>query len=158
MKETSAIQAIHGDIVLIQTTLADMTFAQFISLPISRLMRLTKLLSAANSDEQFEVTFAKSDVFKSREYACSPKKCEQMKLFMPNDEAYADWCYAKFRLRVKNCMFKIRQMLEGVNFDNAEISAARMRLYQKLYNVVSNSGVSLVDRRAARAAAQTGKK
>lgn len=158
MKETSTTSAVDSDIVFIQKTLADMKFREFVHLPISRIIRLTNLFRAVESDERFAEVFPKDAVVKSRKYVFSPKRCEVMKSFMQNHEAYANWCCAKLHLRIENCMFKVRQMLEGVAFDNTEISTERMQVYQSLYNVVSDSGESLEDRRIARAEAQARKK
>lgn len=157
MKETSAAKATRNDIILIQTTLADMTFEQFIHLSISEIRHLATLFEISKSDEQFVATFARHEVRRNRQHVCSPTKCERVKTFMRNDEAYIDWCCDRLRIRIDNCMFKVRQMLEGVNFDNTELSTVKMQAYQELYDVVSNSGESLVNRRMARAAARASK-
>lgn len=158
MKETSTTNAVNSDIVFIQKTLAEMKFCEFICLPISRIGHLANLFEVVESEEQFTAVFPKDAVVKSREYVCSPKKCELVKIFMQNQNAYANWCCAKLRLRIENCMFKVRQMLEGVTFDSTEISTERMQAYQRLYDVVSDSGESLELRRILRAEAQVHKK
>lgn len=157
MKETSAAKATRRDIILIRDTLADMTFDEFINLPISKIWHLANLFETSKSDDQFAAVFARYEVRENRMYVCSPRKCEQTKAIMQGEEAYVDWCCAKLRLRIQNCMFKVQQMLEGANFFETKQSDESLQVYQALYDVISDKGKSLKDLQIAHAEAQLGK-
>lgn len=147
MKNTSTTRAVvHSDITLIQSALADMTIAEFIELPVDKLRHLATLLEIAQQDEAFLVNFPKKAVLEYHlHFHRLGRAVSAYAASLQGEDAYADWCCKKLRQRIESLRYKFLQMLESKTLRATELSAEQMQIYQRLYDVVSDSGKSLVD-------------
>lgn len=156
MKNTSrSYTQVFHDINFAHKALASLTIEQFIEMPESQIRDFTALLEVVQSDDTFEAVFPPEMVLKYHRdvrHLGSYFSAYAAEAFS-GEQGYADWCCKKLHQRMDSLRRKFVQMLEGKAFHGTEIPTKRLELYQRLYDVVSDSGKSLVNIRIARAEA-----